>query len=66
METLARRGKKQVAPEGLYDALIAVVDLLQKIVSRNDFKSLDGAVESSAQLHMYFLPAGHVVAAFRE
>lgn len=33
VETLARRGKKQVVPEGLYDALIAVVDLLQKIVS---------------------------------
>lgn len=33
VETLARRGKKQVVPEGLYDALIAVVDLLQKMVS---------------------------------
>lgn len=33
VETLARRGKKQVVPEGLYDALIAVIDLLQKMVS---------------------------------
>ena len=33
VETLAKRGKKQVVPEGLYDALIAVVDLLQKMVS---------------------------------
>lgn len=32
VETLAKRGKKQVVPEGLYDALIAVVDLLQKMV----------------------------------
>lgn len=33
VQTLAKRGKKQVVPEGLYDALIAVVDLLQKMVS---------------------------------
>lgn len=33
VETLAKRGKKQVVPEGLYDALIAVIDLLQKMVS---------------------------------
>ena len=33
VDTLARRGPKQVVPEGLYDALIAVVDLLQKLVS---------------------------------
>lgn len=32
VETLARQGKKQIVPEGLYDALIAVVDLLQKMV----------------------------------
>ena len=32
VQTLAKRGKKQVVPEGLYDALIAVVDLLQKMV----------------------------------
>lgn len=32
VENLAKRGKKQVVPEGLYDALIAVVDLLQKMV----------------------------------
>lgn len=35
MQTLAKRGKKQVVPEGLYDALIAVVDLLQKMVRYN-------------------------------
>lgn len=33
VQNLAKRGKKQVVPEGLYDALIAVVDLLQKMVS---------------------------------
>lgn len=33
VQTLAKMGKKQVVPEGLYDALIAVVDLLQKMVS---------------------------------
>lgn len=33
IKTLARRGAKKVVPEGLYDALIAVVDLLQKLVS---------------------------------
>ena len=32
VETLAKQGKKQIVPEGLYDALIAVVDLLQKMV----------------------------------
>lgn len=34
VETLARQGKKQIVPEGLYDALIAVVDLLQKMVRK--------------------------------
>lgn len=33
VETLAKQGKKQIVPEGLYDALIAVVDLLQKMVT---------------------------------
>lgn len=33
IKTLAMRGTKKVVPEGLYDALIAVVDLLQKLVS---------------------------------
>lgn len=32
VQTLAKQSKKQVVPEGLYDALIAVVDLLQKLV----------------------------------
>lgn len=36
VQGLAKRGKKQVVPEGLYDALIAVVDLLQKMVSIRD------------------------------
>lgn len=33
IKTLAMQGAKKVVPEGLYDALIAVVDLLQKLVS---------------------------------
>lgn len=44
MQTLTKRGKKQVVPEGLYDALIAVVDLMQKMVRMRACR----AVESKA------------------
>ncbi|CAM9167660.1 unnamed protein product, partial [Phaeothamnion confervicola] len=39
METLATQGKKKVVPEGLYDALIAAVDLLQRIDHIKDSKA---------------------------
>ncbi|CAM9248489.1 unnamed protein product, partial [Hapterophycus canaliculatus] len=39
VQTLAKQSKKQVVPEGLYDALIAVVDLLQKMDYLKDTKA---------------------------
>ncbi|CAM9579119.1 unnamed protein product [Ectocarpus fasciculatus] len=39
VQTLTKRGKKQVVPEGLYDALIAVVDLMQKMDYLKDTKA---------------------------
>lgn len=41
VQTLTKRGKKQVVPEGLYDALIAVVDLMQKMVRMRSCRAVE-------------------------